>query len=511
MPLRVRVFASIAFVVSGLFGSLANAQSPSFDCNKARFPDEFAICRTPQLAELDNLVAAGYAYLKSTRGRPFADEIGIPFWRLRQACQSDISCIRQRQIEALRALQAAGAPVLLPHWIGPDGSSPGSVAGRSAGPSSRDFVVDGLALGGAVYPESAVYQAYTCRPSEDFAGFTWCARHHERTGKFGSYTSWVTLLHSSANRVVFITQAVTPAFFDPGDVDREIARISKGFGQVARTLTTDAKLGSAHAILTAWGDVTLTPLDEAALDALRRGEEIHRGLVADFIGDARKSARDGLPVFSLGGGPGFLWGANFDDTGRGSLRISAVDASELPTPPGAAPGPIPAPSPAPTPGPQQEEPRTAKSGTGFFVTNDGRVITNAHVVRDCSEIHVGTGEENFVDAHLVAQDTTNDLALLKVEFNSSHIASLRFAVRLGENVEAFGYPLSQVLATTGNFTTGNVTALAGIGDDTRYIQISAPIQPGNSGGPLLDENGNLVGIVTSKLNVIAALMNPLIS
>jgi len=91
-----------------------------------------------------------------------------------------------------------------------------------------------------------------------------------------------------------------------------------------------------------------------------------------------------------------------------------------------------------------------------------------------------------VDARMIAKDTTNDLALLKVDVNSSHVASLRFAVRLGENVEAFGYPLSQVLATTGNFTTGNVTALAGIGDDSRYIQISAPIQPGNSGGPLLD-------------------------
>jgi S1-C subfamily serine protease len=148
-----------------------------------------------------------------------------------------------------------------------------------------------------------------------------------------------------------------------------------------------------------------------------------------------------------------------------------------------------------------------KSGTGFFVTNDGRAITNAHVVRDCSEIHVGTGQGNFVSANLVARDTTNDLALLKVDFNSPHVASLRFAVRLGENVEAFGYPLTQILATTGNFTTGNVTALAGIGDDSRYIQISTPVQPGNSGGPLLDEDGNLVGIVTSKLNVINALKN----
>jgi hypothetical protein len=69
------------------------------------------------LAELDNFVAAAYTYLKSTRGRPYADQVGIPYWRLRQACHSDASCIRQRQIEALAAYKAAGAPVLLPSWV----------------------------------------------------------------------------------------------------------------------------------------------------------------------------------------------------------------------------------------------------------------------------------------------------------------------------------------------------------------------------------------------------------
>ena len=181
-----------------------------------------------------------------------------------------------------------------------------------------------------------------------------------------------------------------------------------------------------------------------------------------------------------------------------TVQYPNAEATKIPTP-------IPQPSPVPSQGPQEEEPHTVKSGTGFFVTSDGRVITNAHVVRDCSEIHVGTGQGNYVAAHLVARDTTNDLALLKVDVSPSHVASLRFAVRLGENVEAFGYPLSQVLATTGNFTTGNVTALAGIGDDSRYLQISAPIQHGNSGGPLVDENGNVVGIVTSKLNDINIL------
>ena len=63
---------------------------------------------------------------------------------------------------------------------------------------------------------------------------------------------------------------------------------------------------------------------------------------------------------------------------------------------------------------------------------------------------------------------------------------------------AFGYPHADILASSGNFTQGNVTALAGMGDDSRYLQISTPVQAGNSGGPLLDQSDNLVGIVTSK-------------
>jgi Trypsin-like peptidase domain len=73
-------------------------------------------------------------------------------------------------------------------------------------------------------------------------------------------------------------------------------------------------------------------------------------------------------------------------------------------------------------------------------------------------------------------------------------------VRAGDPVVALGYPLSGLLATTVNLTVGNVSALAGLGDDSRYLQISAPVQPGNSGGPLLDASGHLVGIVTAKLD-----------
>jgi uncharacterized protein len=110
-----RIFA----LVAAAWGSLAvpvAAQSPSFDCGKARHPDELAICSMPALAQLDTIVAAGYAFLKAQHGRPFADQIGIPTWRMRQACQSDTDCIFARQVEAINAYRAAGAPVGVPSW-----------------------------------------------------------------------------------------------------------------------------------------------------------------------------------------------------------------------------------------------------------------------------------------------------------------------------------------------------------------------------------------------------------
>ncbi len=178
-------------------------------------------------------------------------------------------------------------------------------------------------------------------------------------------------------------------------------------------------------------------------------------------------------------------------------------------PPGGSEPSVEVARPTPTPStatatatPPAPKPKVGSSGTGFFVGRDGTLLTNAHVVEDCSTIRVTPDGASALAARLIASDRTNDLALLKVEHRPAKIAALRIGIRLGEPVAAFGFPLSNVLASTGNFTLGNVTALAGIGDDTRRIQISAPVQPGNSGGPLLDDRGNLVGVVTSKLDAI---------
>ncbi len=135
------------------------------------------------------------------------------------------------------------------------------------------------------------------------------------------------------------------------------------------------------------------------------------------------------------------------------------------------------------------------NGTGFFVGAGGFVVTNAHVVDGCDDPKVICGSGAPAVARVLARDARNDLALLKVDFAPDHVAALRAGVRVGEEIAAFGYPLQGRLSTGGNFTVGNVSALAGLQNDSRHVQITAPIQPGNSGGPVVDRAGNVIGVV----------------
>ncbi len=174
-----------------------------------------------------------------------------------------------------------------------------------------------------------------------------------------------------------------------------------------------------------------------------------------------------------------------------------IASSQLPTPPVQPSTPEPAPSP----------PLTVSTGSGFFVASDGSIVTNEHVVRNCGAIQVRTDKRTALPAYLVAKDRTNDLAILRTSVRPERTGALRATARLGEGVAVFGFPHSDLLATTGNFTLGNITATSGIGDDSRFYQMSAPVQSGNSGGPLLDMRGSVVGVVTSKLNALRMASN----
>jgi S1-C subfamily serine protease len=143
------------------------------------------------------------------------------------------------------------------------------------------------------------------------------------------------------------------------------------------------------------------------------------------------------------------------------------------------------------------------TGTGFLITRQGHVLTNSHVVDECNEIKVVTKGER-VESVLVSQDSRNDIAILKIPGNFEVSASFRGGrgIRPGDEIIALGYPLQGLLSDDLKITQGIVNALAGLENDTRMMQISAPVQPGNSGGPLLDQAGNVVGIVTAKMNAV---------
>ena len=138
----------------------------------------------------------------------------------------------------------------------------------------------------------------------------------------------MSVFRSEANAVVEITQTVEPAFFRQGDAEREIQRLSRDFAQQARVIGAELPWGG-HAVIAAWGAVSLIPLDPQVVDALRRGVPVHSGLLVGALADPRAAARLGLPVYSLGGGAGFIWGADYNSSGKGVLRIIAVDPSAL--------------------------------------------------------------------------------------------------------------------------------------------------------------------------------------
>ena len=119
MNCRLAIFFLLAVIA---VTNPARAATPSFDCAKARTATEIQICQSPRLAELDNVLAAGYAFLKTTRGRPAADQIGIPYWRIIGQCDGDQQCIGRGQIDEIAALRAAGAPISLPTWAATGGT-----------------------------------------------------------------------------------------------------------------------------------------------------------------------------------------------------------------------------------------------------------------------------------------------------------------------------------------------------------------------------------------------------
>jgi len=148
--------------------------------------------------------------------------------------------------------------------------------------------------------------------------------------------------------------------------------------------------------------------------------------------------------------------------------------------------------------PMEGEPMVS-TGSGFTITKDGYILTNFHVVENAKRVMVNT-PKGTLKAAVMASDKDNDIALLKIsgEFTPATFAADKTA-KLGQTVFTIGFPMPSIQGLSPKVTKGVISGLNGWQDDTRRYQIDASVQPGNSGGPLADEYGNVVGIVVSRI------------
>jgi S1-C subfamily serine protease len=147
-------------------------------------------------------------------------------------------------------------------------------------------------------------------------------------------------------------------------------------------------------------------------------------------------------------------------------------------------------------------PRLLSTGTGFAISGAGHVLTNAHVIEGCPVLRSPT----FGRLNLLAMDSGSDLALLQASTPTASFAAIsgQSSARLGEEIVAAGFPLNDFLKKQSvTISTGTISSRTGLRDDAKVFQISAPVQYGNSGGPVFNRKGEVVGVVVSKLDSMA--------
>jgi S1-C subfamily serine protease len=148
------------------------------------------------------------------------------------------------------------------------------------------------------------------------------------------------------------------------------------------------------------------------------------------------------------------------------------------------------------------------SGTGFCISNNGIIVTNYHVVENAKAIQirgVNSDYDKTYSAKILVSDKNNDLSIIQIDDkNFTKIdGKIPFSIKtdiskVGESTFVLGYPLRATMGNEVKLTNGIISSLTGFQGDANSYQISAPIQPGNSGGPLFDDKGNLIGIINAK-------------
>ena len=189
-------------------------------------------------------------------------------------------------------------------------------ANATAAPTQ--YAVDGLAVGTKLNFDSGSYREYKCSPSDQFEDLVWCQKARTDKERRGSYTVAYSILHSRDGNILYVNRAQEPAFFNRTEAEVDIQRYSRSIGESPRVIKMPHRSGMPDGLIAIWGKITLEQLDQESIKLLADGKSPKKGLLIDFIGNFVRSAKEGLPIYRIDGGPGFIWGASFDRKGRGN-------------------------------------------------------------------------------------------------------------------------------------------------------------------------------------------------
>ena len=190
-----------------------------------------------------------------------------------------------------------------------------------------EYAVDGLAVGSQLNFGSTSYREYKCSPSDQFDGLTWCQKTRSDKERRRSYTAAYSLLHSRDGNILYINRSQEPAFFNAKEAEVNIQRYSRKIGESPRIMKMPHRGSLPDGLIAVWGKIMLEPLDQESIKILADGKGPRKGLLIDFLGNFARSAKEGLPIYRIDGGPGFIWAASFDQKERGTLRLAAVELS----------------------------------------------------------------------------------------------------------------------------------------------------------------------------------------
>ena len=154
---------------------------------------------------------------------------------------------------------------------------------------------------------------------------------------------------------------------------------------------------------------------------------------------------------------------------------------------------------------KKNTPISASSGTGFFISSKGHVISNNHVIDACHTVNINYLGD-IKPAKVISRDRANDLALLQADIKPNDIFLIsENDTMLLEEIYVAGYPFGKSVSSSIKVTKGVVSSLSGLGDNFSNIQIDAALQPGNSGGPIINNAGNVIGVAVAKLDFKQAI------